>query len=851
MMEAQREAYELIAQQAPLGQTLDAIANWIQIMLPDAIVAFMRVNPDRQSLSLYPSLRFSRHYQNQLKEVPIGSSSASFGCAAYRQQQVITEDIRTDSRWLAFRDAAEQEGLHACWSSPVMTASDELLGTFETYYRHPCYPSESSENRLRLAAALVALAIVRDRDSNHHRSLSEWHRSLFVNHPDGVYEFDLEGRFQRSNTALSRITGYPEEALIGHHFNKFIEPDYQALTQDSFDTARWGGARQYETMGTHRDGHAYYLEILNFPVSVDGEIVGVYGICRDITVNKQAEASRRLLERGIQATPNGILMADASKPDLPLIYANEAFYRLTGYNQEETLGRNCRFLQGPDTDRQAVLAVRQAIAHREPVETPLLNYRKDGTSFWNYLSLSPVFNKHGVCTHYIGIQQDITQHREQEAQLAYQASHDLLTGLANRTALDERLELAFEHAQQSQDMIVVMHLDLDDFKTVNDGLGHHIGNLLLVAVAERLQLLIEPSDTLARLTGDEFALVFANLDDRSAGNAFAERVLDAFTRPYQIDGKSLHISASIGIACNCGVVAHAHELMQRAGLAMEGAKQQGRNTWNWYEGDVQRITEEAVLLRHDLYTALHQEQFELYYQPIVEAVNGHIRGLEALIRWHHPEKGIISPGVFIPLAERTGQIIPLGRWVLRRACQDVAAMIAQGERVVPVAVNISSLQFRRDGFLEEVQLALAETGLPPVFLELEVTESVLLDGAEQAIELINELKSMGIKVALDDFGTGFSSLSYLRDLPIHKVKLDRAFIKDIATSRNSAAIVQGIITMAHHMDLVVVAEGIEEREQQQDLIHRNCDLLQGFLFARPMPRDAVVALPDILPAAKA
>jgi len=288
-------------------------------------------------------------------------------------------------------------------------------------------------------------------------------------------------------------------------------------------------------------------------------------------------------------------------------------------------------------------------------------------------------------------------------------------------------------------------------------------------------------------------------------------------------------------------------MMQRADLAVTDAKQQGRNTWHWYEGDQHRGTEEAVVLRHDLHTALQEDQFELYYQPIVEAVNGRIRGLEALIRWHHPERGMISPGVFIPLAEQTGQIIPLGRWILRRACQDAAAMRAEDGLVVPVAVNISSLQFRREGFLADVQEALDDAGLPPELLELEVTESVLLDGAEQAITLINELKAMGIRVALDDFGTGFSSLSYLRDLPIHKVKLDRAFIQDIGTNRSNAAIVQGIITMAHHLDLVVVAEGIEEREQQQDLIRRNCDLLQGFYFARPMPREAIMELPEQLP----
>jgi EAL domain-containing protein (putative c-di-GMP-specific phosphodiesterase class I) len=243
-----------------------------------------------------------------------------------------------------------------------------------------------------------------------------------------------------------------------------------------------------------------------------------------------------------------------------------------------------------------------------------------------------------------------------------------------------------------------------------------------------------------------------------------------------------------------------------------------------------------------------EELFELHYQPLVDALSGQVRSVEALVRWRHPTKGLVSPGEFVPLAEETGLIIPLGRWVLRKACQEIAELNARSERVLPVAVNISTLQFHRDGFLGEVKQILHETGLPPRLLELEVTESVLLDGAEQAIELINRLKAMGIKVALDDFGTGFSSLSYLRDLPIHKVKLDLAFIKDITTDRSNAAIVQGIITMAHHLDLVVVAEGIEEREQQQDLVRRNCDLLQGFLFAKPMSLEAVMRLPDLLPA---
>lgn len=540
--------------------------------------------------------------------------------------------------------------------------------------------------------------------------------------------------------------------------------------------------------------------------------------------------------------PDGVFSLDCEGR---IVNANDACSHITGRSNNEFLGSHFSILLQPqDIERIQVLCAKTLAGH--PTQVTLQVVHRDGHLRTLDLTTMPIIVG-GVTQGVFGIAKDITQQHEQEAQLAYQATHDLLTGLPNHATFDARLKEAFEQAQQKGGVLVVMHLNLDGFKAINDGLGYHIGNQLLMSVADRLQQVIGQDATLARLTGDEFALLFTRLDGCQAGINVAEQMLDALSAPFQIEDKPVHVSASIGIACNCAVVENAHELMQRADLAMSGAKQQGRNTWQWYKGNDQQMTEASVLLRHDLHTALKNNQFELYYQPIVEAVNGRIRGLEALIRWHHPEKGMISPGVFIPLAEQTGQIIPLGRWILQRACQDAAILYAAGRRVVPVAVNISSLQFRRAGFLADVQQALSASGLPPELLELEVTESVLLDGAEQAIELISQLKAMGINVALDDFGTGFSSLSYLRDLPIHKVKLDRAFIKDITTNRRNAAIVQGVITMSHHLDLVVVAEGIEERDQQQDLVRRHCNLLQGFLFAKPMPLAAVMELPDRLP----
>lgn len=847
MLETQQHAHELISQQAPLERTLATIAHWINTQIPDARVGFMRFDPTRGTLSQLSSQHFSESFIDQLQDVPIGSSTAFFGAAASLGTPIIIEDIQTDSRWQRLRFGAIAEQLRTCWSIPVRTPQGELLGTLDTYFQEPTSLDEVSERWLRHAVSLVALAMIKDRDNQYHRTLAEWHHSLFVNHPDGVYAFNLDGCFQRGNAALERITGYSERELFGRHFNEFVAPDYRQLTQAAFDAAKAGASRQYETLGIHANGHTYQLEITNFPVTVEGTIVGVYGICHDITQRKHQDARLKLLQRGIEASPNGVIMTDATQPNMPIVYVNEAFIRLTGYTQGEVLGKNCRFLQGTETDPQAVATLRRALAVQSEVQVTLLNYRKNGKPFWNRLAISPVMDDAGRCTHFIGTQEDITREREQENQIAYQATHDLLTGLPNRTALDDRIEHDLQWSQRQQRLLVVMHLNLDGFKAINDGLGHHVGNQLLVAIADRLRPLLGPHDFLARITGDEFIFLMPDIASHAEIAFAAERILTTFDHAFNIDGSNLQISTSIGVACSDEPMKQAHELLQHADLALETSKKQGRNMWQSYQEERKEGISEHVLLRHDLHAALSNGQFELYYQPIVEAGSGRVRSVEALARWHHPTHGMISPGIFIPIAEQTGQIIPLGRWVLRQACQHLAELHARGERAFPVAVNISSLQFRRDGFLTEVQSVLDETGLPPELLELEMTESILLGGAEQAIKMIDRLRGMHITVAIDDFGTGFSSLSYLRDLPIHKIKLDRAFIHNILTSRNNAAIVQGVITMAHHIGLNVVAEGIEEREQQQDLILRKCDLLQGFFFARPMPLKDLMALPDILP----
>ena len=722
LLEMQQNIHELIAQKHPLEEVLPAITDWIEVMMPTALVSIMRFNPETQALSMVPSPQFSSAYVEQLQGISIGDGKGTCGTAAYRRKLVITEDIRTDPKWKGFQDIAEAEGVRACWSMPILTANGELLGTFASYYRSPVAPTEGAQRNLSRGAALVALAILRQRDTEDHSALSEWHRTLFENHPDGVYTFDLEGRFLNGNSALERITGYPVESLVGVHFNQFIQPEAQTLTQAAFDKASRGEAVTYETAGIHADGRHYDLEIINFPVRIKERIVGVYGVCKDITERKA-----------------------------------------------------------------------------------------------------------------------------QEVQIRYQATHDLVTGLPNQAAFNENLEKLMDDGSARKQGLAVLHFDLDGFKPINEGLGHQVGNQVIQIAARRMQACLPENAILARLVGDEFGAAVPGFTSADAISGIADQILQALAEPIEVDPQMIHISASIGIAAYTADVKQPQQLLQFADLALERAKRKGRNIWQWYRPEEGQRLKHSVTLRHEVQTALRENQFEVYYQPLVDSLTGRIRSVEALVRWQHPDRGMVSPGDFIPLAEQTGQIVPLGLWVLKQACQEVADLNTGREQSLRVAVNISSLQFIRDGFLDDVFRILDETGLPPRLLELEVTESVLIEGADHVIGVMEALKHKGIRVALDDFGTGFSSLSYLRDLPTHKVKLDRSFIQKIETDRRIAAIVQGVITMAHHMDMIVVAEGIETLEQQEDLARRHCDLLQGYLFARPMPMAELMALPDILP----
>ncbi|PMR77693.1 bifunctional diguanylate cyclase/phosphodiesterase [Billgrantia endophytica] len=521
------------------------------------------------------------------------------------------------------------------------------------------------------------------------------------------------------------------------------------------------------------------------------------------------------------------------------ISANAACSKLTEYPLDRLIGMHVRALFDEE-DREQVENRFSSSLQGEALRYSVEVKRRSGEAVSVDLTHLPIIIDGEVVGVY-GIAKDTTERKAYEAQLAFHASHDDLTGLANRALFEERLVHDVQLARRHERQLAVLFIDLDDFKPINDSLGHEVGDQVLKQVGQRLAEELAPGDTLARFGGDEFIVLLPELSYERAALELAERLILCVGRPYCVEGHELYIGASVGVAFLVEALASPLELIQQADMAMYRAKQQGRNTWQCFTSEINEDVSSRMALRNDLQEAIEAENFELHYQPLLNVADGSVEGVEALVRWHHPDKGYLTPALFIPLSEETGQIGPISERVLRKACRDMYQLEKEGLGRLRVSVNLSPLQFHRPNFLANLRQTLRETGLDATCLELELTEGILMSDTIGAIETLQALRNMGVEVSIDDFGTGFSSLSYLKQLPINKIKIDRSFIHDVTTNPHDSAIVQGIISMAHHLGVRVVAEGIEESEQRDFLLEHGCDVFQGYFFARPMPLDQLKA----------
>ncbi len=432
---------------------------------------------------------------------------------------------------------------------------------------------------------------------------------------------------------------------------------------------------------------------------------------------------------------------------------------------------------------------------------------------------------------WVATHEDITEQRQSEVKIEYMAHHDALTDLANRVLLNERLEQALGRRIHREEMVAIHHLDLDQFKAVNDTFGHPVGDKLLKIVADRLRGLVRESDTIARMGGDEFVIVQAPITDPAEATALAERIIELMGEPFDIDGHQAVIGASVGIAVGPGDGLRPDRLLRNADLALYRAKGDGRGTFRFFEPAMDLQMQTRRVMEQDMRRALPAGEFELYYQPVLNLSSNEISGFEALIRWNHPKQGLVNPATFIPLAEEIGFIVPIGEWVIRQAC----ATAAQWPEHLHVAINISAVQFRSPGLMQVIIGALAASGLNPARLEIEITETVLLHNRDTTLAILHQLRALGVRIAMDDFGTGYSSLTYLQCFPFDKIKIDRSFVKDITESTGSLNIVRAIAALATGMGMTATAEGVETQEQRDKIAAEGCTEMQGFLFSRPLP----------------
>ena len=557
---------------------------------------------------------------------------------------------------------------------------------------------------------------------------------------------------------------------------------------------------------------------------------------------KAANQALLLRQRAIESSTNAVVITSTERHN-PIVYVNPAFERITGYRAEEALGSSASILLGVDIEQPGIDELRAAVREQRDGHAVLRCYRKDGTLYWNDVHMSPVRDEQGTLVNFISIQHDITAIKAYESELEHQSTHDALTGLPNRVLLQDRLAQTIQHSGRKGHELWLVSIDLDRFKFTNSRLGHKGGDRLLQIVAARLQAAVRPVDTVARLGGDEFALLL--LPERGSDAPRAEqlqRVLDSLAAPLVLDNTELFLTASAGIAAFPSDSKEPGVLAERADIAMFRAKEMGGNQYQFYTAGMNERLGERLRIESALRTALERREFELHYQPQVDSASGRIVGMEALIRWRHPEMGMVAPNRFIPLAEETGQILAVGHWVLRTACRQLRDWQREGRKELRIAVNVSAHQLAEPDFVQDVADVLADTGLAPHCLELELTESAVMDDVAHATTVMHELKKLGVKLAIDDFGTGYSSLAHLKRFEIDVLKIDQTFVRDLTVDPDDAAIVSTIIALAENLGLEVISEGVETQEQLDFLRRHGCRHMQGYFFGKPMPAESFIAL---------
>lgn len=725
------------------------------------------------------------------------------------------------------------------FGAPIISSSGETLGLVSVFDTKPMEIEPWAEPILGVFAQRVASQIEHKGDEEKIKASEKELRNIFRDMQDTYYRTDNEGRFVRLSESVKELLGYEVDELLGKKV-KDIHVDSRGRLKLLKKLEQLGTANGFDAPLKHKDGSIVWgSSNSHYCRDDDDNIVGVEGMIRDMSQHRESELQMRKMSSALEQSADMIVITDNQGV---VEYINPAVETITGYSFKEVVGGTFNIVKSGKQSDDFYKNLWTTILAGEVFRDVLINKKKNGDLYYEEKTITPIKNNQGQIINFVGTGRDITSRMENEERLSFMAHHDALTELPNRILFMDRLSQSLAHATRYAKRVAVLFVDLDRFKNINDTLGHDVGDKILIQLASRLRKNIRRGDTVARLGGDEFAILLNDIETEQVVSQLTKMVLLALEQPLEVEGREFFVTASIGISLFPNDGSESGTLLRNADIAMYKAKDMGKNNYQFYSADMSARAFQRLTMENSLRRALEREEFILFYQPQFNLKTNKISGVEALLRWQHPDLGMVMPNDFIPLLEETGLINQVGDWIVGEACRQMKVWSASGFSDLMMSVNISGRQFHDKGFIGKIEACISASGVSPNMIEMEITESVLMENQERTVTALELLEKMGFRIAIDDFGTGYSSFGYLRRFRVDTLKVDQSFIHDVIENADDAAITSAIIAMAHSLKLNVIAEGVETQQQLAFLRKHDCDCVQGYLLSRPLPADELTKL---------
>ncbi|PIE25121.1 MAG: diguanylate cyclase [Neptuniibacter caesariensis] len=849
ILQLQNQVLERVIQDTTCNQVLDDICHYIEQCVPDCVVSIMLLDKEQNCLNVKSAPSLPQDIRNKFNGLVPGVGAGSCGTSVFLEEPAFVANIAEDNRWENLQDLAQELNLAACWSYPVWVDTDDIAGSCAISSFQPRLPSPFHAQLLETAANLISITLRRSAFQEAIKHKESLLKDITQAMPGVVYQYrllkDSVQSFTYLGPGIERICGISaEEALDDFSLVwKQVHPeDREGLWQSisALQNSSLRSAWSHEFRVVHKNGETLWIRgsaLLNKADTAKERLWN--GILLDITPEKASIEQLRLANIAFSSTNEGFLITDKNNR---IIDVNRAYMDISGYNKDELLGQRPSILRSGHHGDEFYQTMWESLKKERHWQGEIWNRRKNGEVVPHWVNINAVHApKTDELTHYISVHADISSIKASEEKLSYLTHHDALTHLPNRLLFGARLDHTLTHRAANK-KVVMFHLDLDRFKHINDTLGHKYGDQLLLQVTDRLQQTIGPKDTLARVGGDEFAILVEGLEHVSDAASIADKIVEVLEQPFNFNGKDFFSTGSIGIALAPDHGNDIDTLTKHADIALNQAKDRGRNNYAFFQPELSETVEEWIKLEPELRRAVSDNQFQLYFQAQVDNTGSHIVGAEALIRWQHPTLGFIPPNQFLPIAEEIGLMSQIGDWVINTALQQLSEWYKKGLSDFKLAINLASEQITKQNLPQVISQAIDFYQVPAEMLELEILETFLMQHEEEATSTFYQLRDLNVNLALDDFGTGYSSLSYLKKLPITKVKIDRSLVSDIPKDTNDEAITKAVILLAHTLGLSVCAEGVETPAQRDFLEKENCDQLQGYLFNKPIAAEAFSAL---------